>query len=300
MAHEYFHTWNVKRIRPIELGPFDYLTEAKTRMHWLTEGLTSFMDQLFVYRAGLCTLEEYLEAIMDNLNRFYSIPGRKFHSLEDSSFNSWIKLYRPDENSNNSSMSYYLKGGLVFFVLNVLLVKEESSIDELLKLLWKRYLDEPKVGMTDTEVYKIIDSLAGEKVNDEFTHMIRSTEEIDFEKFLKDMAVKVEYTDESKPWIGMTPSFSGENVKVKSVTLDGPAYKCGLNAEDEIISIDGMRIQKNNFKDHEKFLKINKTYTFTVSRLGYIEDVNVLIEKAPRKIKSLKSENEKLTESFLK
>ncbi|OUR99904.1 hypothetical protein A9Q84_02420 [Halobacteriovorax marinus] len=300
VAHEYFHTWNVKRIRPLELGPFDYLSEAMTRMHWLTEGLTSFMDQLFVHRAGLCTQEEYLERMKVNLNRYFSIPGRKFHSLEDSSFNSWIKLYRPDENSNNSTISYYLKGGLVFFVLNILLKRNDSCINDLLSLLWKRYLENPAVGMIDSEVYKMIDSLAGEKVKDEFAHMIRSTEEIDFEKYLKVMGVKVEYTEESKPWIGITPRYDAENVKIKNVILDSPAHKFGLNAEDEIIAIEGMRIHKGNFSEHEKFLKINTTYTFTVSRLGYIVTVPVLIEKAPRIIKSLKSLNESLTESFLK
>ncbi|MBY0415265.1 MAG: hypothetical protein K2Q18_13930 [Bdellovibrionales bacterium] len=101
ISHEYFHTWNVKRIRPLELGPFNYLKEATSNLLWLAEGLTSLMDELFIYRMGLITLDEYLEMQKDNMNRLLSVPGRKFHSLDESSFNSWIKLYRPDENSNN-------------------------------------------------------------------------------------------------------------------------------------------------------------------------------------------------------
>ena len=289
VAHEYFHTWNVKRIRPVELGPFDYLTEAKTRMHWLTEGLTSFMDQLFVLRAKLSTLEEYLESMKENLNRYYSTPGRKFHSLEDSSFNAWIKLYRPDENSKNSSMSYYLKGGLVFFILNILLVKNDSNIDELIDLLWKRYKDNKALGVTEDEVFEMVNKLAGEKIRDEFIHMIKSCEEIDFEAHLKEMGIEVEYIQDEKASLGITPKFVGDCVHITSVALDGVAYKCGLNAGDEILAIDGMRVKKNLFDNHTKFLEINKTYRFLVSRLGILTEVNVLMEKGERKIKELKS-----------
>ncbi|WP_372654125.1 M61 family metallopeptidase [Halobacteriovorax sp.] len=299
VAHEYFHTWNVKRIRPKELGPFDYLTEAKTRMHWLTEGLTSFMDQLFVYRCGLTSLEEYLEKMTTNLNRYFSIPGRKFHSLEDSSFNSWIKLYRPDENSNNSSISYYLKGGLVFFVLNVLLVKEGKGINDLLDLLWKRYKSNPDVGMEDHEVYSMIESLTNKSVSDKFSSMITSTEEIDFEAFLKEMSIEVEYTESKASSLGLTTSNSGDRVIIKSVELDGPAHKYGLNAGDEIIAIDGMRILSSDFQKYDKFLTVNKTYDFCVSRLGYITHVKVLMDHGPRTIKSLKSTDENLTKKFL-
>jgi predicted metalloprotease with PDZ domain len=300
VAHEYFHTWNVKRIRPVELGPFDYLNEAKTKMHWLTEGFTSFMDQLFVYRSGLSTLEEYLESMKVNLNRYFSVPGRKFHSLEDSSFNTWIKLYRPDENSNNSSISYYLKGGLVFFVLNTMLVKEGSCIDALFDLLWKRYKDNKDVGVTDTEVYDMISSLAGDKVRDQFSHMIRSTEEIDFEAYLKEMSIVVEYEEAKKADLGIKNKIEGSNIVITSVNLDGVAYKSGLNAGDEIIAIDGMRISKSNFSDYPKFLEINKTYSFLVSRLGILREVNVLMDKGERVIKSLKSIDENKTSTFLK
>ena len=300
VAHEYFHTWNVKRICPVELGPFDYLTEAKTKMHWLTEGLTSFMDQLFVYRSGLSTLEEYLESMKVNLNRYFSVPGRKFHSLEDSSFNTWIKLYRPDENSNNSSISYYLKGGLVFFVLNTLLVKKNSGIDELFDLLWKRYKDNTSVGVTDLEVYEMISKLAGVEVKDQFAHMIRSTEEIDFEAFLKDMSIDVEYEEAKKADLGIKNKIVGDNIVISSVTLDGVAYKSGLNAGDEIIAIDGMRISKSNFSDYPKFLEVNKTYSFLVSRLGILRDIHVLMDKGDRVIKSLKSTDTNKTSTFLK
>src|SRR5690606_1238289 len=103
-----------------------------SRMLWLAEGLTVFMDELCVLRAGLSTLSEYLEQQKNNINRYLATPGRRFHSLEESSFNAWIKLYRPDENTGNSSVSYYLKGGLAFFVLNAWLVQIGKSINDLI------------------------------------------------------------------------------------------------------------------------------------------------------------------------
>ncbi|MBP9682682.1 MAG: M61 family metallopeptidase, partial [Bacteriovorax sp.] len=181
VAHEYFHTWNVKRIRPVELGPFNYLKEATTKLLWLAEGLTSLMDELFIYRMGLITLEEYLKMQKDNLNRYYSIPGRKFHSLDDSSYNAWIKLYRPDENSNNSSISYYLKGGIVFFALNILLAEKGKSINDLLKLLWSDYQQNPKRGLIPEQVYKMIEEVGGSEILSRFEGMTSTTEEIDLE-----------------------------------------------------------------------------------------------------------------------
>ena len=168
VAHEYFHVWNGKRIRPRELSSFDYRGENYTRMHWLTEGLTSFMDRLLVLRSGLMSVEEYLERLVREFNDYSQIPGRKFHSLEESSFNAWIKLYRPDENSKNSSVSYYLKGGLVFLALQCMLSQKHRDITDLLGLLWQRYLRDPQLGLEACEVYQMIESLAGPKVRERF------------------------------------------------------------------------------------------------------------------------------------
>lgn len=299
VAHEYFHTWNVKRIRPRELGPFDYLNEGYTRMHWLTEGLTSFMDEVFIYRADLCTLEEYLEMQKDNLNRYFSTPGRKFHSLEDSSFNAWIKLYRPDENSLNSSVSYYNKGGIVFWCLNALLIKKGKSINDLLTLLWESYLKRPELGLEDTEVYEMIKEIGGEDVLLKFQTWVQTTEEIDLETIFSEAGLEFKYCDDSKPWLGIRSEFKGERVFIKDVPLDGPAYKAGLNAGDEIIAINGMRILKTRFNDFEKFLFVNNSYCFTVSRLESLMEISLTPEKAPRTIKEITVTDTELVQKVL-
>ncbi len=294
VSHEYFHTWNVKRIRPDVLGPFDYLKEATTPLLWLAEGLTSLMDELYVYRAKLMSLDEYLDLQKDNLNRYLSIPGRKFHSLDESSFNAWIKLYRPDENTNNSSISYYLKGGIVFFFLNILLSEKGKSIDDLLKKLWERTLKNPEKGVSRDEVLKMVEDLGGAEILRKFETWVETCEEIDLEALLLKMGVKTEWENASVPWLGIDTEFSGDRVNVRSVTLDGPGFKGGINAGDEIIAINGFRVLKERYVEMTKYLEVNQTYTFTVSRLGRILNVDINLDAAPRKIKALTIENKDL------
>lgn len=287
VSHEYFHTWNVKRIRPVELGPFNYLNEATTRLLWLAEGLTSLMDELFLYRMGLISQEEYLDMQKDNLNRYYAIPGKKFHSLDDSSFNAWIKLYRPDENSNNSSISYYLKGGIVFFALNILLTEKNKSINDLLNLLWQDYKAHPTRGVNAEQVYKMIEEIGGSEVRNKFEIMTSTTEDIDLESICKIAGINFEWDKTAAPWLGFDPDFQGDRVVVRAVTLDGPAFMGGLNAGDEIIAINGIRVLKDRFNEYAKFMRVNETYNFTISRLSVIQNVSLNVGVTPAKLKGL-------------
>jgi predicted metalloprotease with PDZ domain len=299
VSHEYFHTWNVKRIRPHGLSRFDYRNENYTSMLWLAEGLTSFCDELFVYRCGLCTLEEYLGWQKENLNNYIDIPGKRFDSLEMSSFNAWIKLYRPDDNSINSSISYYLKGGIVFFVLNTILVKFDKKVDDLIKMLWDHYNRQPEVGVTSVEVFKMIEDLSDTKTREKFETMIQTTEDVDFESCLDTMGVKVVWEETPKMWLGVKNIFEGDRVIMKTILIDGPAYKGGLNAGDELIAVNDIRITKSNYDEMIKSLKANQTYQFTISRKNLLSTIGVNIEKSPRSIKELKVIDETNCDKFL-
>jgi predicted metalloprotease with PDZ domain len=287
VAHEYFHLWNVKRIRPKELGPFDYLNEAYTTLLWLAEGLTSFMDDLFVYRAGLSSLEEYLEIVKGNLENYLSTPGRHYHSLEQSSFNAWVKLYRPDENSKNSTVSYYLKGGLVFTVLHGLLLKEGKSIDHLLTMLWSDYKTRPGSGVTREDVYRMVHELGGDKVLDAFGAMVETTQDIDFDSAFRSMGLELKWQEVSSPWLGVDWEFSGERTFVRGVLLDSPGYCGGLNTGDEVLFLNGLRFLKEDADKLSAILLVDCPYEFIVSRLGKLTRVEVTPSKGPRSLKEI-------------
>ena len=300
VSHEYFHTWNVKRIRPFEFGPFNYLKEANTKLLWLAEGLTSLMDELFIYRADLISLEEYLEMQKDNINRYLSIPGRRLHTLDDSSMNAWIKLYRPDENTNNSSISYYLKGGIVFFVLNILLKEKNKSINDFLYMLWNDYQKNPERGLLPEKVFDMIEELGGIEIREKFYEMTATTKEIDLESICLKAGMKFDWENQNVPWLGIDPDFHGDRVAIKAVTLDGPAYKAGLNAGDEIIAINGMRLLKDRFNDYAKYLQLNQSYSFTVSRLNILHEIALIPDINPLKLKGITVVDKALLESVLR
>lgn len=287
VAHEYFHLWNVKRIRPKELGPFDYLNEGYTTMLWLAEGLTSWMDDLFVYRANLSTLEEYLDVVKGNLDTFLSTPGRKFHSLEQSSFNAWVKLYRPDENSKNSTVSYYLKGGLVFNVLHALLVEKGNSVDDLLRSLWEDYKKRPETGVTKDDVYRMVKEIGGEDVLQKFSTMVETTEDINFEAAFRNLGCELRWNEPTTPWLGVDFEYSGDRVFVKTVILDSPAHKAGLNAGDELIFLNGLRFEKGDAEKLNTLVMIDRPYELIISRLAKLQRIEITPGRAPRQLKEI-------------
>ena len=175
VAHEFFHLWNVKRIRPAVLGPFDYQREAYTRSLWVMEGITSYYDRLLLVRAGLKKPRAYLATLADELGKIADTPGRLRQSLEEASFDAWIKFYRPDENSANSSISYYLKGGIVAMLLDLAIrTRSEGvrSLDDVMRLLWRRH-GARDVGFSDAEVQGLFEEAAGCSLDDLFARYIR-------------------------------------------------------------------------------------------------------------------------------
>ena len=300
VGHEYFHLWNVKRIRPEELGPFDYRNENYTSLLWLAEGMTSFMDDLFVYRAGISTLEEYLDIIKVNFDTYFNTPGRNYHSLEQSSYNAWIKLYRPDENSKNSSVSYYLKGGLVFTVLHQLLLEKGKSMNDLLMALWDDYKARPDKGINKEGVYALVKKLGGEDVLSKFSTMVETTEDIDFESSLKKMGCEFKWAEANAPWLGVEWEFAGDRAIVKTAALDGPAYRAGLNAGDEVTYLNGMRFMKDDAERIASLVMIDQPYEMLVSRLGKLERVEITPVKAPRFLKEIAVVDRALAEKSFK
>jgi predicted metalloprotease with PDZ domain len=198
-----------------------------------------------------------------------------------------VKLYRPDENSKNSSVSYYLKGGLVFTVLHALLVERGRSVDDLLTLLWSDFKANPRRGVTRDDVYRMVRELGGDEVLARFSTMVETTVDVDFEGAFRTLGCELRWSEPAAPWIGADFEYTGDRVFVKAVTLDSPAQKGGLNAGDELLFLNGLRFEKGDAEKLCTLVLADRAYEFVLSRLGKLERVEVIPGRAPRQLKEI-------------
>lgn len=259
IAHEYFHLWNVKRIRPRALGPFDYQNENYTRALWLSEGVTDYYGNQLLRRAGLMTTEEYLNEIARSIASYEATPGRLVQTAESASFDSWIKHYRPDENSINTALSYYLRGDLLGMLLDIEMrarTKGTKTLDDVLRLLNEKYAL-PRPGFTDAELKAVFEQVAGGDLTDFFNRYISGNQEIDFNQWFNKLGLQLSKGYASNtPYaasktdrpgtLGLRAHAQADRVIVANVLAGLPAYEGGVNTGDELVAIDGRRINASN------------------------------------------------------
>ncbi|TVQ97050.1 MAG: M61 family peptidase [Deltaproteobacteria bacterium] len=245
IAHEHLHVWNGKRIRPEALGPFDYLRENHTRALWVVEGLTVYMDELQTLRGGLIDREGYLRLLGQAIRRFETTPGRFGQSLADASLDAWIRLYRPDANSINRTVSYYLKGGLVWLCLDLHLrtaTGGERSVDDVLRLLWRRY-EEDGQGYADHALPALIREATGVDVADLVHAWVeRRDVQPDLDAALGSHGLRIERTRSGAPDLGLVLGTEGADVVVRSIVADGPNAEGALAPGDVLVALDGRRV----------------------------------------------------------
>lgn len=261
LTHEFFHTWNVKRLRPVELGPFNYHEENYTRMLWLAEGVTSYYDDLLSFRSGFYTRKEYLKILSDDhLNALLDVPGRLAMSIKDSSFLSWVKLYLPTPDSANRFPSYYLKGGVIMLLLDLLIVNKtegEKSLDDGLRALYRRYEENPDTGITEEEFVNIVSAATDVDIDEPFLSWLNSTDELPAEELFRTVGLELKEKEEKeekmgegisipsaeKVWLGLGLGEERGSLKVAKVWADSPAEQAGMGPDDEIIAANGIRVR---------------------------------------------------------
>ncbi|MCY7353164.1 MAG: PDZ domain-containing protein [Cytophagaceae bacterium] len=287
VAHEYFHLWNVKRIRPKALGPFDYDNENYTHLLWVAEGITSMYDNYILRRSGLTTPEKYLEDVAGDINGTENAPGGRVQSLTESSWDAWIKYYRPNENSPNSTISYYTKGAVIATLLNLEIMHStngDKSFDDVMRLLWNEYYKKQGLGFTDDEMQKAVETIAGHSLDDFFRSYIWGTDAIDYNRYFGYVGCRLmDYNARNtEPFLGVNTSGATGKLTVSGVVRDSPAWKDGLSAGDEIISVDGVRVSD----DVNKLLLAKKpgdVVTVQVSRAGLMKTLPVTLTNNPKK-----------------
>jgi predicted metalloprotease with PDZ domain len=252
-SHEYFHTWNVKRIKPAVFAPYDYQVENYTPLLWLFEGFTSYYDDLMLVRAGLLSEEGYFKMLGKTVGAVLRGSGRTKQSVADSSFDAWGKYYRQDENSPNAIVSYYAKGALVGLGLDLTIrakTNGKRSLDDIMRALWQKfgrdfYNGKPR-GVTPEEVEALFDNVAGFKLKTFFDKYIRGTDDLPLAKLLPQFGVG--YKDErksSKPSLDVNIGREGADCKLSAVHDGGAAQEAGLSANDLLVAIDGLRVSGN-------------------------------------------------------
>ncbi|MBC7389557.1 MAG: M61 family metallopeptidase [Opitutaceae bacterium] len=246
VAHEYFHLWNVKRIRPIELGPFDYDNENYTTMLWLSEGFTSYYDDLICSKAGVITPERFIEISGSNITNIENTPGSKVQSVADASFDAWIKYYRANENSQNATSNYYTKGSVIALLLDLQIIANSNGqkcLDDLMKLLYTKYYKGKGRGFTQQEFKSEAETLAG-NLDLFFANYINGTATIDYKPYFDKIGIQLVNLNEGKKEIGLGVGInqSSNRTIVSSVVRNSPAWKYGINVNDEILAIDSSRL----------------------------------------------------------
>jgi predicted metalloprotease with PDZ domain len=256
VSHEFFHLWNVKRIRPDTLGPFDYTKENYTKNLWVAEGITDYYADLTLRRAGFISDVEFLSATARAIQTLQNTPGRLVQSVEESSFDSWIKYYRPDENSINSQISYYDKGAILGLLLDLEIRKRTNgakSLDDVLRYLYTEFFKRNR-NYTPEDFQKAAELAAGGSLEDFFAKYVRGKEELNYNAALEAVGMRLDTTMLSatgqpveRVYLGADVRQEQDRLLVTRVYAGSAAYDQGLNTGDQIVALDNTRVTRDSF-----------------------------------------------------
>ena len=293
LAHEYFHLWNVKRIRPIALGPFDYEQENYTHNLWFSEGITSYYADVINLRTKMVAPDAYLVDLAKDIAGVENTPGAHIESAAASSWDAWIKYYRPNENSRNSTVSYYDKGALLGGILNMWIIQKTNGakcLDDVFQLLYQNYYLKQGRGFTDAELENAFSTVAGTSASGFFKDYVYGVKTPDYAGIFNSFGYT--WSDSN---VGKSVPFAGFSVasnRITSIYKGGPAYHAGLNVGDEIVQVNQV-----DFAGLDKWMadkKVGDVASFRVKRDGLERTFELTIAQTPMKafvIQSVESPN---------
>ena len=250
VSHEYFHAWNVKRIKPAAFVPYDLQRENHSRLLWIFEGFTSYYDDLLLFRSGVISQADYLKALSKQITTVMNGPGRHKQSVAESSFDAWTRYYKQDENAPNAIVSYYAKGALVALGLDLTIrmrSDNKKSLDDVMRHLWNVYgrdfyQGQPK-GLDEKGFARVVAQATGVDVQREVSAWAEGTEDLPLEKLLASQGIKMQWkTTKSQPVLDARLKAGPEGCIIASVIEGGAAHKGGLSAHDVMVAIGGLRV----------------------------------------------------------
>ena len=243
-SHEYFHTWNVKRIKPAAFVPYDFNRENYTTQLWAFEGITSYYDDLALLRSGVIDRNDWLELLAKTISNVQRTPGRSRQSLAESSFDAWSKFYRPDENTPNVVVSYYAKGALVALALDLTLRSKTAnrvSLDDVMRELWRHH-GQTGIGVGEDDLRCIAERLSGVDLRRFFADFVHGTRELPLKSLLAEQGIRLDWEEAKTPSLGIKTATEGNSIQLATVFDDGAAQAAGLASGDVLIALDGLRV----------------------------------------------------------
>lgn len=282
-SHEFFHVWNVKRLRPVELGPFEYENEVYTRSLWIAEGLTEYYSLILLHRAGLSSMDELLNGLSNEIETLQNTPGRLVQSTDAASFDAWIKYYRPDENSVNSSVSYYTKGVVLGLLLDARIrnaTNGAKSLDDAMRAAYQKYSGAK--GYTPDEFRAVVEQVAGTSLKPFWDSAIEGTAELDYAEALDTFGLRFRPASSSgRAYLGMSTRNDGGRLVVTQVRRGTPAHEAGLNVDDEILAIEEFRVRADQLTARLDLHKPGDTVTLLVARRDQLRRLDVTFGAEP-------------------
>ncbi|MEZ5738549.1 MAG: PDZ domain-containing protein [Burkholderiaceae bacterium] len=253
-SHEYFHTWNVKRIKPAAFVPYDLARESYTRLLWVFEGFTSYYDDLMLVRSGVIAMADYLQALAQTISNVLRGAGRFEQSVGDSSFDAWTRFYRQDENAPNAIVSYYAKGALIALSLDLtirLRSNHRRSLDDVMRLMWARYgraFEREPHGLPEEVMPALVYEATGVDVSRDLARWVDGTADLPLAELLASFGVilALEPQHEGPTWLGVRTTVRDGDLALTQVLHEGPAHRGGLSAHDLLVAIDGYRIRSES------------------------------------------------------
>ena len=268
-SHEYFHSWLVKFIRPENFAHYNLNKEGYTSLLWIFEGFTSYYDDLILLRSGVINQESYVTLLKAQIERYLQNPGRTVQTVAESSFDAWVKFYRPDENTNNAGTSYYNKGCLVALCLDLGLRLRGSSLDALMRKLYENA--QQGIQVSERTIFDLCRELTGQDWAEQINHLINTTDELPLDQLLPEFGFSFELKNEQALPFGLKVVDKPEGVLIKSARRDGAAAKVGLSANDVIIAIDGLKASEKLLAKYAKQAGSYIVYAFRRDELMQFE-----------------------------
>ncbi len=280
VSHEYFHTWNVKQLRPAGISPYDYMKENYVKELWLAEGTTSYYGGLLLVRTGFIPDSLYLDGIAASVQGDRQRPGNRIQSPSESGFDAWIKLWKGNQQAYNSESDYYDRGSDVSFILD-LEIRQRSgnrhSLDDVMRTLYKRFPMSSK-GYTNDDVQKTAEEFAGRSLKKLFDEHVDGTTPIDWERYLGYAGLVLQAKDsERKPWLGILTSDQAGTARISRIIAGSPAYDAGLNYGDEVAALNGYRVRSAELQERIAEFKGGEKVRLTIFRNDKLREFDITL-----------------------